>query len=147
MEWLIRSARLGVISLLILVMWIPVVQGASRETELVKITVNVSIENPDYFWGYPFLGKKLDGLRVSAIGKSFYLKPNSNGEKIEFEVPRDYKFRLSIGLQNNNVIFKETNYVTKWGVNKTRDTLDIVLKAPEPQSIIITTSTLDETPR
>lgn len=144
MKWLKRFLGLVCISLFALVMWTPDAKAESKENELIKVTVNVIIENPKYFWKYPFWGKQLDGIRVSALGKSFNVQPTSNGRKIEFEVPKDYKFRVSIGLESDNATIKEMNYVTKRGINEKTGMLDITLKAPETQPIIVTASTLDE---
>jgi hypothetical protein len=147
MELLKQISRVVAIFLFVLVMWVPVTQAASQGNELIKVTVNVIIENPDYFWRYPFEGKQLDGIRVSALGKSFNVQPASNGQKIEFDVPKDYKFRVTIGLQNNDSTFKEMSYITKWGLNERNGMLNITLKAPEFQSITIMASSFDEVHR
>lgn len=116
----------------------------SQNSELIGVTVNVIIEKPEYFWEYPFYGKQLDSIRISGMGKSFYVQPASDGDKIQFEVPKNYKLRIGIEFLNNNSIIKEYSYSTRRGIDEKKSLLTIVLKAPEPQSAIIATTDFDE---
>lgn len=145
MGWFSKIFIVLMISFLSLGICRSAAQAASlQNSELIRVAVNVVIENPEYFWKYPFLGKQLDGIRVSGMGRSFYVQPTSDGAKVEFEVPKNYKLRIGIEFQNNNSVIKEYSYSTKWGVNEKKDMLNIVLKAPQPQTAIITTSDFDE---
>lgn len=145
MKWFQKKAVILMISFLGLGIWLPVVQaGPIQNSDLIKITVNITIENPDYFWKYPFLGKEIDGIRISGMGQSFFIRPTSSGERVEFDVPKNYRLKIALELQNNNETVKETRYSTKRGVDDKKNTLEILLKAPGPQSIILTTADFEE---
>lgn len=145
MGWFQKISILLMISFLSLGICRSAAQAAPlQNSELIRVMVNVSIENPEYFWRYPFLGKQLDSIRISGMGKSYYIQPTSNGETVEFEVPKNYKLRIGLELQNNNSIIKEYSFSTRRGVDEKKAILHIVLKAPEPQSAILATSDFDE---
>ncbi|HEY0174796.1 MAG TPA: hypothetical protein VGC08_00365, partial [Pedobacter sp.] len=64
MKWFQEKAVILMISFLGLGIWLPVAQAAPiQNSDLIKVTVNITIENPDYFWKYPFLGNEIDGIR------------------------------------------------------------------------------------
>lgn len=145
MSWFPKMFIVLMISFLSLGICQSTAQAApSQNSELIGVTVNVMIENPEYFWRYPFLGKRLDGIRISGMGKSFYIQPTLDGDKVQFEVPKNYKLRIGIEFLNNNSIIKEYSYSTRRGVDEKKGMLTIVLKAPEPQSAIIATKDFDK---
>jgi hypothetical protein len=139
------------ISILLLVSFLSlgICQSAAQavplhNSELVRVTVHVTIENPEYFWKYPFLGKQLDEIRISGMGKSYSIPSPSDGESVEFEVPKNYKLRVGLVLENNNAIIKEYSFSTKRGADERKAVLHIVLKAPQPQSVILAAPDFDE---
>lgn len=145
MRWFYKRAVVLMIPFLSVGMWISSAQAAvSQHNDLIKMTVHISIENPDYFWKYPFSGRQLDAIRVSGMGQTFFVQTNSGGETFEVNVPKDYKLKLALAFQNNNETVKEFRYATKRGAADGRDTLTIVLKAPEPQPVIFTTRDFEE---
>lgn len=145
MSWLRKKAVVLMISFLSLGIWTPAVHSAALpNNDLIKVTVNITIENPDYFWKYPFFGKQIDAIRVSGMGQNFSVQADSRGEKIEFDVPKDYKLKIALAFQNNNETVKEFRYSTKRGAENSRNSLNILLKAPAPQSVTFTTGDFEE---
>ncbi len=145
MKWFQKKAVILMISFLGLGIGLSVAKAAPiHNSDLIKVTVNITIENPEYFWQYPFLGKEIDGIRVSGMGQNFLIQPASSGKRVEFDVPKNYRLKIALELQNNNETVKETRYSTKRGVDDKKNTLEILLKAPEPQSIILTTADFEE---
>lgn len=145
MKWFQKKAVMLMISFLGLGIWLPVVQAAPlQNSDLIKVTVNITIENPDYFWKYPFLGKEIDSIRISGMGQSFFIQPGSSGERVEFDVPKNYRLKIALELQNNSETVKVTRYSTKRGADDKKNALEILLKAPAPQSIILTAADFEE---
>lgn len=106
-------------------------------SDLTRVTVIVEIEKPDYFWQYPFLGKHLDQINISSFGKTFSIPALSDTDKFEIDVPTDYFLRMNIQLQHDGTTLQSISYVSKNRVTPSRTTFTIKLKAPEPQSITI----------
>ncbi len=122
-------------------------QAASLDSDLLPVTVQVQIEKPDYFWGYPFDGQPLSGIRISGLGKTFTIDALSSGEKLGFEVPKNYKFRLYVSFISNGIVTKEIVYSAKDGVDGKNRLFIITLKAPEPQTVMTKVQGLEEVKR
>ena len=112
-------------------------EAAAGDGDLQRVTINVVIDNPDYFWKYPFQGRPLDGIRISGVGRTVNIAPQTDGQKVELDVPRGYKFRIYFDFQNAVTTMKYV-YLTK-RINDSDKTLDVVLKAPESQPVLIVT--------
>ncbi|HWR40532.1 MAG TPA: hypothetical protein VN611_13620 [Patescibacteria group bacterium] len=123
-------------SLLVVLLGQPT-SAAAADGDLQRVVINVIVENPDYFWKYPFQGQPLDTIRVSGVGRTINISPQTNGEKMELDVPKGYKFRIYFELQNAVTTMKYV-YMTK-RISGTDKTLDVVLKAPESQPVVIVT--------
>lgn len=119
----------------------------ANASELLKVTVTVNIENPDYFWQYPVLGRQLDRISISSFGKTFYLPASSTGEKLEIDIPKDYYLRMHINLQSDNSTVQSVTYVSKEGIHRPNQNLSIVLKAPDPQPVVISSSDFETASR
>ncbi|MEN6565921.1 MAG: hypothetical protein ABFC57_06440 [Veillonellales bacterium] len=126
------------------IVFLPIAAASAADSDFVKVTVNLTIENPEYFWQYPFLGKKIDRVCVSSMGEKQYIEAQSSGQIFEFNFPKDYQFRMRVELQNNNSVVN-TLYFSKRGINETNNTFNILLKAPEPQSVVVQAQGFDET--
>lgn len=140
MAWLVKLSFLVCMLLSATGLSAPATASAS---ELFKVTVTVNIENPDYFWQYPVLGKQLDRISISSFGKTFYLPPSTTSENLEIEVPQDYRLRLHINLQSGNSNVQNITYVSKERIHRNNQNLTIIIKAPEPQPAIILSSDLE----
>ncbi len=133
-----------VVFLLVTGLFLPVVQAANAsKDELIKVSVNVTIEDPEYFWQYPFWGKQLESIRISGMGNTITLNPQSGGQLVEYQVPKGYKFRVWLEFLNGNSTYKKL-FLAKQDIDETNKTLNIVLKAPGKQAIIINSSDFDE---
>lgn len=130
-----------------LVSYQAVTEAAGMESDLLLVTVQVKVENPEYFWNYPFEGRAMDGIRVSGLGKTFTINAPSSGEKLGFEVPKDYKFRIYVDFLSNGATVKSLVYSSRWGVDRQNKEFTITLKAPEPQSVITQVQGLEEIKR
>ena len=111
--------------------------AAAADGDLQRVTVNVTVENPDYFWKYPFQGQTLDTIRVSGVGRTIVISAPEKGQKLELDVPRGYKFRIYFELQNSATTMKYV-YMTN-RISSNDKTLEVVLKAPETQPPVIVT--------
>ena len=113
--------------------------------DLTRVTVLVKIENPDYFWQYPFFGKQLDRITISSYGKTYTIAASSDSEKLEIDVPTDYYLRMNVQLQNGGATLQSLSYSSKHRIRRSDPTMTIVLKAPEPQSIKISSEDFEAT--
>lgn len=113
--------------------------------DLTRVTVLVKIENPDYFWQYPFFGKQLDRITISSFGKTYTINASSDSEKLEIDVPTDYYLRMNIQLQNGGATLQNLTYSSTHRIRRSAPTMTIVLKAPEPQSIKISSEDFEAT--
>lgn len=118
---------------------VPAVASASS-SDLTKVTVVVKIEKPDYFWQYPFLGKQLDRISISSFGKTFSIPSLSDSEKLEIDVPTDYFMRMNIQLLHEGSTLQSIPYVSKNRITSSNANFTIILKAPEPQSISLSSA-------
>ena len=116
---------------------------AAPSSEMVKVAVKVNIENPDYFWGYPFGGKQLDQIRLTGVGKNFSIDTHSAGQTLEFEVPHSYSFRLYLSLRSNDSSVYEYTF-EKRAINSSNNTITINLRAPSYDPPAITVEGADE---
>ncbi|WP_371381129.1 hypothetical protein [Sporomusa aerivorans] len=112
-------------------------QAQASSRDLTRVTVIFKVDNPDYFWHYPFLGKPLDQITVSSFGKTFTIPSSSDTDKIEIDVPTDYYLRLNIQLQSDDTTLQTIPYISKHRIRSGSTSFTIVLKAPEPQSVKI----------
>lgn len=133
MTWLTRIC----LTLCMVFMTSTIVPSSVLARDLTHVTVLVKIENPDYFWQYPFLGKQLDRVSISSFGKTYTIAASSDSEKIEVDVPTDYYLRMNMQLQSGGATLQNLSYSSKHRVRRSDQTMTIVLKAPEPQSIKI----------
>ncbi|VBB05064.1 Hypothetical protein LUCI_0270 [Lucifera butyrica] len=117
---------------------------AAPQNDLITVTVHLTIENPDYFWQYPFAGKQLDGIGISGMGEKITLLPASSGQTLKFEVPEGYQFRLWLDFLSNSAVTKEVTFV-KNNIDATNHTFTITLKAPLPQLPEADATGFDET--
>lgn len=111
--------------------------------QLVKVTVNITIENPEYFWQYPFWGKQLEEIRISAMGNTTTIHSQSSGQQVEYQVPKGYKFRVWLDFSDGNSTYKKL-YIAKQDINMATKRLNIILKAPDEQEVIIKSSDFTE---
>lgn len=123
-----KKTVLFLLSALCLLLFSPAVSAASS-TDIVKVAVKVNIENPDYFWSYPFGGKQLDQIRLTGVGKSFTIDAGSAGQTFDFEVPQSYTFRLYVSLRSNAASVYEYTF-EKRAVSNSNNTLTVTLRAP-----------------
>lgn len=121
--------------------WLPSVQAANND--LVKVTVNIAVENPDYFWHYPFSGVPLDSIRVSSMGKTFSVPSLSEGQKLEFDVPKGYKFRVFVEFPSSHSTVQYV-YRVKQEISAANNVFNISVKAPESQPIIVNAAGFEE---
>lgn len=128
----------------IAILFLPIAAAAGPDSEFVKVTVNLTIENPDYFWQYPFSGRTVDRICVSSMGEKQYIEAQATGQKFEFKFPKDYQFRMRVELQNNTSVIN-TLVFSKRGINETNNTFNIVLKAPDSQPVVVHSEGFDET--
>ncbi|SDE86474.1 hypothetical protein [Sporomusa acidovorans] len=105
--------------------------------ELIKVTVTVKVEKPEYFWQYPFLGKQLDHITFSSYGKTYTLSPLSESETLEIDVPKDYHLRMNISFQNNASTLQSISYLSKEAIHQPGKHFSLLLKAPEPQPVSV----------
>ena len=138
LKWnFIKKTYLGLAALLLLTLLGQPAAAAPGDGDLQRVVINVAIDNPDYFWKYPFQGRPLENIRVSGIGRTINIGPQTDGQKIELDVPRGYKFRIYFDFQNGAATMKYV-YLTK-RISDGDKTLEVVLKAPEAQPVIIVT--------
>ncbi len=140
MTWVVKVSLIACMLLSAMGLTLPATANAS---ELFKVTVTVNIENPDYFWQYPVLGKQLDRISISSFGKTYYLPASTTSEKLEIDVPEDYHLRMYINLQSGNSNVQSITYVSKEGIHRNDQNLTIVLKAPDPQPAIVVSPDFD----
>lgn len=134
MTWVVKLSLTVCMLLSAMGLTLPATANAS---ELFKVTVTVNIENPDYFWQYPVLGRQLDRISISSFGKTYYLPASTSSEKLEIDVPQDYHLRLYINLQSNNSNVQSITYVSKEGVHRNEQNFAITIKAPDPQPAVV----------
>ncbi len=120
-------------------------QAEAAQGDLVPVTVKVTIENPDYFWKYPFWGRQLDAIRVYGMGRTVFISPQSAGEAIVFEVPNGYKLKLTLGFQSGAATLHESSYITPWGAGNSDNQAKISLSAPEIVPVKIRLDELEST--
>ena len=133
------QSRLGVVlCMLILLTGVTAPFSAqAKNNDLTRVSVTIKVDNPDYFWQYPFLGKQLDQITIASFGKTFTIPSSTDTQKIDIDVPPDYYLRLNIQLQNNGATLQNIAYITKHRIRSGDTNYTLVLKAPEPQSIAI----------
>ena len=134
---MLQMAKLSFVVCILLSVIVLTTPISANANELLKVTVTVTIENPDYFWQYPVLGKQLDRISISSFGKTFFLPASTASEKVEIDIPKDYHLRMHINLQSDNSTVQSVTYVSKEGIHRPNQNLTIVLKAPDPQPAII----------
>ena len=134
MTWVVKLSLMVCMLLSVMGLTTPATATAS---ELLRVTVTVNIENPDYFWQYPVLGKQLDCISISSFGKTIVIPTSSATEKIEVEVPTDYHLRMNINLQNSGSTVQSISYISREAIHKSNQNFTILLKAPEPQPAAI----------
>lgn len=112
--------------------------SAAPSSDIVKVAVKVNIENPDYFWNYPFGGNQIDQIRLTGVGKSFSIDARSAGQTFEFEVPRSYTFRLYVSLRSSAASVYEYTF-EKRAVSDSNNTLTVTLRAPSyaPPTVLV----------
>lgn len=115
---------------------------AAQDSDLQKVNVKIVIENPDYFWQYPFRGQKLTAIRLSGLGKSTLIPAGSDGKIVEFETPRGYSLRLSIDFPASQI--NKQFYYVKRNVKADNSSLIITLRAPDYQPVIINSADFDQ---
>lgn len=143
MKW--KIGRLLFMSLtLAMLFFLPVQPAAAMGNDgLIDVQVQIHIEKPDYFWQYPFGGKKLDNLMISGMGKSFTVYASSAGDTFTFSVPKGYTLRLAIAFPDSGS-YNKTIYFSKKNVSEKDRFLSINLKAPEYQDVLFQTTDFDE---
>lgn len=119
------------------------VPGLASASDLVTVKVNIVIDNPDYFWQYPFDGKGADGILVSGMGKKSIVEAASAGRTLTFEVPKSYQFRMSLDVCNKSAVLKSLSFI-KNDINKDNSTFTIILKAPAPEQIKVEAKEFDD---
>lgn len=130
------------LSALCLLLFAPPV-SAAPSSDIVKVAVKVNIENPDYFWSYPFGGKQLDQIRFTGAGKSFTIDAGSAGQTFEFEVPQSYTFRLYVNLRSNASSVYEYTF-EKRAVSDSNNSITINLRAPSYDPPAVTAEGAEE---
>lgn len=110
-----------------------VLPAQARSGDLNRVTIVVKVENPDYFWHYPFQGKQLDQITIASFGKVFTIPALTDTEEMEIEVPTGYYLRLNIHLQAGDTTLQSIPYISKKRVRPGNTNFTLVLKAPEPQ--------------
>lgn len=116
---------------------------SAQDSEMVKVTVNLTIENPEYFWRYPFSGKSIDRICVSSVGQRIYIPNLASEQKLDFYIPRSYQFRMSVELQDHNSTLASM-FFSKKGINESNNTFNLILKAPDALPIVIKAVGFDE---
>lgn len=111
--------------------------------ELVTVKVNIVIENPDYFWQYPFGGKGADGILISGMGKKDMIETLSAGKLVTFDVPRTYQFRMFLDVCNKASVLKSFSF-SKNNIKENNSSFTVVLKAPLPESVKVEAKEFDE---
>lgn len=117
----------------------------AKNSDLTRVSVTIKVDNPDYFWQYPFLGKQLDQITIASFGKTFTIPSATDMQRIDIDVPPDYYLRLNIQLQNNGTTLQNIAYITKHRLRSGDTNFTLVLKAPEPQSIAIVSDDFEVT--
>lgn len=140
----IRIASCLVVLALAVLLWLPS-QTVQAAADLTPVKVKITIENPDYFWKYPFWGRPLDAVRIYGLGQTAIIEPQSGGETVLFNVPNGYKLKLTLSLQSGGATVKEMNYLTEWGAAASRNQAEIRLSAPEPAAVQIKVTELETT--
>lgn len=128
--------------ILLLTLYIPVSQSAAAESDLVSVKVKIIIDDPDYFWQYPFWGARLDTIHLSGMGKSFTVSSQSSGEVFEFRVPKGYTLRLSMAFSGSRTNYGEID-LTKPRVSEKDNSLTVHLQAPPAQKVIVNSPDFD----
>ncbi len=143
MKW--KIGRLLFLSgILVMLYFLPVQTAAAMGNDgLIDVQVQIHIEKPDYFWQYPFGGKKLDNLLISGMGKSYTVYDGSAGDTFTFAVPKGYTLRLGITFPDS-VNYNKTIYFSKRKVTEKDHLLAITLKAPEYQDVFFQAPDFDE---
>ncbi|CUH95755.1 putative secreted protein [Propionispora sp. 2/2-37] len=141
---MLKSKCWGIVCsiVVLLALYFPVSHSAAAESDLVNVKVHVVIDNPDYFWQYPFWGAKLDTVRLSGMGRSFTIPSQSSGEVFEFRVPQGYTLRLSLEFPGSRAGYGEIS-LTKRRVSEKDNLLTIHLQAPATQEVIVNSSDFD----
>lgn len=122
---------------------ITVAAASPQDNNLVKVTVNLAIDNPEYFWRYPFSGKRADRLCISSMGQKLYIPKSGVGQKLEFYVPRGYQFRMTVEIQEENSALASM-YFAKRGINEENNTFSVTLSAPAAQPVVVNSRGFDE---
>lgn len=143
MKW--KIGRLLFLSgMLVMLLFLPVQPAAAMGNDgLIDVQVQIRIEKPDYFWQYPFGGKKLDNLTISGMGKTYTVYASSTGDTFTFAVPKGYTLRLGISFPDS-VSYNKTIYFSKRKVDEKDRFLAITLKAPEYQDVLFQAPDFDE---
>ena len=110
--------------------------AAGNDSDLCKVVVHITIDNPEYFWRYPFQGQQLDSIRVAGVGKTINLTAPTEQADFEVAVPVGYHFRLYLDLLNAAGDRKYV-YSSQDPVSAEHANFHIVLKAPDSQPPII----------
>lgn len=124
-----------------LVSMLPGAEAAANE--LITVKVNIVIDNPDYFWHYPFGGIGADELAVTGMGKRDVIENGSAGKLVTFQVPKSYQFRMSLDVCGKNSVLKSMSF-SKNNINKDKQSFTITLKAPEPELIKVEAKEFDD---
>ncbi len=138
-----RFGKIGLLLLVLAGVCLPSAPVQAGQADMVQVGVQLTIENPDYFWKYPFWGRPMDSIRVYGLGKTVYISSQSAGETLLFDVPKGYKLKLALAFQSGGTTLKEMNYLTDWGASEANHSVSIRLTAPEPAPIQIKVSDLE----
>lgn len=121
----------------------PFARAGAQSSDLITVKVTINIENAGYFWQYPFWGRQLDNIRVSAMGKTVVIPAQTSSQTVEFEVPKGYTLRVWLQFPDENSDYKEVCY-EKRGISEKSNALAITLKAPDTQAVIVTSADFDD---
>jgi hypothetical protein len=129
----------------VLTFFVSVWPGAAEaaSNELVTVKVNIVIDNPDYFWQYPFGGKGADSIMISGMGKKDTIETSSTSKLVTFDVPKTYQFRMSLDLCNKAAVLKSFSF-SKRDINENNSSFTIELKAPAPEQVKVESKEFDE---
>jgi hypothetical protein len=140
----IKKVLLMMSAVFIMLALSPAVQASPVQNgDLVTVSVTIAIENPGYFWQYPFWGRQLDSIRVAGMGKSVIIPNQSSEQAVVLEVPRGYTLRVWLQFSDGISAYKEVCY-EKRKISERDSDMHISLKAPEAQAVILGSSDFDE---
>ncbi len=139
----IRTVPLMIVVMFMALVCLPVAQASAQNNDLITVKVTINIENPRYFWQYPFWGRQLDNIRVSGMGKTVMIPAQTSAQTVEFEVPKGYTLRVWLQFPSEISDYKEVCY-EKRNINEKNNALNITLKAPDTQAVIVNSSDFDE---